>query len=302
MDYTFLFGQLFNGLSSSSILLLISLGLAITFGLMGVINMAHCEFMMLGSYTAYVLQNEFVRLFGEAHFGYYFIVALPASFLVAGAAGWVLERLLIRHLYGRPLDTLLATWGVSLLIQQILRQVFGANNVDVRSPLLLTGRLTVHSVEMPYVRLFIIFITIFCVAGLYWLLYRTNLGLKIRAVTQNRNMSACLGVSTNRIDAYTFAIGSGLAGVAGCVISLLGSVGPTTGQNYIVDAFMVVVLGGVGKLAGVIAGSLGIGEFNTLFESFSTATMGKVFIFALVIVFLQIKPRGLFPTNSRSLD
>lgn len=302
MNYTFLFGQIFNGLSSSSILLLISLGLAITFGLMGVINMAHCEFMMLGSYTAYVLQNEFIKLFGEAHFGYYFVVALPASFLVAGAAGWILERLLIRHLYGRPLDTLLATWGVSLLIQQLLRQIFGANNVDVQSPLFLAGRLTIHSVEMPYVRLFIIFITILCVTGLYWLLFRTNLGLRIRAVTQNRNMSACLGISTHRIDAYTFAIGSGLAGIAGCVISLLGSVGPTTGQNYIVDAFMVVVLGGVGKLAGVIAGSLGIGEFNTLFESFSTATMGKVFIFALVIVFLQIKPRGFFPTNSRSLD
>lgn len=302
MDYTFLFGQFFNGLSSSSILLLISLGLAITFGLMGVINMAHCEFMMLGSYTAYVLQNLFLRFFGEAHFGYYFPIALPLSFLVAGAAGWLLERLLIRHLYGRPLDTLLATWGVSLLIQQILRQFFGANNVDVRSPLLLTGRLTIHSVEMPYVRLFIILITIFCVFGLYGLLFRTNLGLRIRAVTQNRNMSACLGISTDRIDASTFAIGSGLAGIAGCVISLLGSVGPTTGQNYIVDAFMVVVLGGVGKLAGVIAGSLGIGEFNTLFESLSTATMGKVFIFALVIVFLQIKPRGLFPTHSRSLD
>lgn len=302
MDYTFLFGQLFNGLSSSSILLLIALGLAITFGLMGVINMAHGEVMMLGSYTAYVLQTEFVKLFGEGHFGYYFALALPVSFLVAGAAGWVLERLLIRHLYGRPLDTLLATWGVSLLIQQLLRQVFGANNVDVRSPLFLTGRLTIHSVELPYVRLFIILVAVICVAALYWLLFRTNLGLRIRAVTQNRSMSACLGISTNTIDACTFAIGSGLAGIAGCVISLLGSVGPSTGQNYIVDAFMVVVLGGVGKLAGVIAGSLGIGEFNTLFESFSTATMGKVFIFALVIVFLQIKPRGLFPTSSRSLD
>ncbi len=302
MNYTFFFGQIFNGLSSSSILLLISLGLAITFGLMGVINMAHCEFMMLGSYTAYVLQNEFIKILGEARFGYYFIVALPLSFIVAGAAGWLLERLLIRHLYGRPLDTLLATWGVSLLIQQLLRQAFGANNVDVRSPIFLTGRLTIHSVELPYVRLFIIVVAVACSAGLYLLLYRTHLGLRIRAVTQNRKMSACLGISTDRIDAYTFAIGSGLAGVAGCVISLLGSVGPTTGQNYIVDAFMVVVLGGVGKLAGVIAGSLGIGEFNTLFESFSTATMGKVLIFALVIIFLQIKPRGLFPTSSRSLD
>ena len=302
MNTGFLFGQIFNGLSSSSILLLISLGLAITFGLMGVINMAHCEFMMLGSYTAFVMQNLFLRTLGESNFGYYFVVALPVSFVVAGAGGWILERALIRRLYGRPLETLLATWGVSLLMQQLLRQVFGANNVDVRSPVWLTQRLTIGSVELPYIRLFIIFIAILCVLGVYALLFRSNLGLRIRAVTQNRSMSACLGIRTGQIDAYTFALGSGLAGVAGCVISLMGSVGPTTGQNYIVDAFMVVVLGGVGKLAGAIAGSLGIGEFNTLFESFSTATMGKVLIFTLVILFLQFKPKGFFPTRSRSLD
>ena len=302
MNYQFLFGQLFTGLSASSILLLIALGLAITFGLMGVINMAHCEFMMLGSYTAYVMQNICLRFLGESNFGYYFVLALPASFVVAGLGGWVLERVLIRRLYGRPLETLLATWGVSLLMQQMLRQVFGANNVDVRSPLWLTGRVTISGVDLPYVRLFIIVITVVCVAGVYWLLFRTRFGLRVRAVTQNRGMSACLGIATGKVDAYTFALGSGLAGVAGCVISLMGSVGPTTGQNYIVDAFMVVVLGGVGKLAGVIAGSLGIGELNTMFESFSTATMGKVLIFAVVIVFLQFRPSGFFPTRSRSLD
>lgn len=302
MDYSFFFGQVFNGLSSSSILLLIALGLAITFGLMGVINMAHCEFMMLGSYTAYVMQNLFLRALGESNFGYYFVVALPLSFLVAGVAGWILERVLIRHLYGRPLETLLATWGVSLVMQQMLRQVFGPNNVDVRSPAWLTGRIALGGVELPYLRIFIIVTTVVCIAGVYLLLFRSTLGLRIRAVMQNRGMSACLGISTGKIDAYTFAIGSGLAGIAGCVLSLMGSVGPTTGQNYIVDAFMVVVLGGVGKLAGAIAGSLGIGEFNTLFESFSTATMGKVFIFALVIVFLQFKPSGFFPTRSRALD
>ncbi|MFN7994957.1 MAG: urea ABC transporter permease subunit UrtB [Bryobacteraceae bacterium] len=302
MDYSFFFGQLFNGLSSSSILLLIALGLAITFGLMGVINMAHCEFMMLGSYTAYVMEGLFLRMLGESGFGYYFAVALPLSFLVAGVAGWILERVLIRHLYGRPLETLLATWGVSLVMQQMLRQVFGPNNVDVRSPVWLTGRITLGAVELPYLRIFIIVTTVVAITAVYLLLFRSTLGLRIRAVMQNRGMSACLGIPTEKIDAYTFAIGSGLAGLAGCVISLMGSVGPTTGQNYIVDAFMVVVLGGVGKLAGAIAGSLGIGEFNTLFESFSTATMGKVFIFALVIVFLQFKPKGFFPTRSRALD
>jgi urea transport system permease protein len=302
MDTTFVLGQLFTGLSSSSILLLIALGLAITFGLMGVINMAHGELMMLGAYTAYVLQNFFIRTFGEAHFSAYFLAALPLSFLVAALAGLALERTLVRKLYGRPLDTLLATWGVSLVLQQLLRQIFGANNVEVRSPVWLTGRLALGGIEMPYVRLFIVALTIVAVSAVYLLLFRTRLGLHMQAVMQNRGMSACLGIRTEWIDACTFALGSGLAGVAGCVLSLMGSVGPGTGQNYIVDAFMVVVLGGVGKLAGAVLGSLGIAEFNTLFESFSTATMGKVLVFTLVIVFLQIKPSGFYPSRSRSLD
>ncbi len=299
----YLIGQVFNGLSVSSILLLMSLGLAITFGLMGVINMAHGELMMLGSYTAYVTQNFFVRQFGEKSFSGYFVLALPLSFLVAGAVGLLLERMLIRRLYGRPLETLLATWGVSLLLQQLMRQIFGANNVDVRSPAWLTGRWQpAAGLEFPHLRLFILFFTAAAIGLIYLLLFRTSVGLKIRAVTQNRDMSACLGVPTAKVDGYTFALGSGLAGVAGCILSLMGSVGPTTGQNYIVDAFLVVVLGGVGKLAGAIAGSLGIGESNTLFESFSSATMGKVIVFTLVILFLQWKPSGLFPSKSRSLD
>ncbi len=299
---TFLLGQTFNGLSYCSILLLISLGLAITFGLMGVINMAHGELMMLGSYTAYVLQNIFLRHYSE-HFSYYFAIALPLAFVVAGAVGLLLERSLIRFLYGRPLETLLATWGVSLILQQLMRQIFGANNVDVRSPAWLTGRWEPFpGLELPHIRLFIIAFTAICVLLMYAVLFRTTLGLKIRAVTQNRDMSACLGISTGKVDAYTFAIGSGLAGMAGCIISLMGSVGPNTGQNYIVDAFMVVVLGGVGKLAGAIAGSFAIGEVNVLFESFSTATMGKVLVFTVVILFLQWKPSGVFPSKVRSLD
>ncbi len=303
MDSTFLIGQLFNGLSSSSILLLIALGLAITFGLMGVINMAHGELMMLGAYTAYLVQNVFTAYFPEWAFGWYFVLAMPLSILFAGAAGLALERVLIRFLYGRPLETLLATWGVSLILQQLLRQIFGANNVDVRSPPWLQGRLQIHgTLEFPHLRIFILFITAVCVAAMYYLLFRTKLGLKMRAVMQNREMSACLGIHTGRVDMYTFALGSGIAGLAGCILSLMGSVGPTTGQNYIVDAFMVVVLGGVGKLAGAIAGSFGIGEANTLFESFSTATMGRVIVFTLVILFLQWKPSGFFPSRSRSLD
>ncbi|HYM09646.1 MAG TPA: urea ABC transporter permease subunit UrtB [Bryobacterales bacterium] len=299
----FLLGQIFNGLSYCSILLLIALGLAITFGLMGVINMAHGELMMLGAYTAYVIQNVFVRRFAEQHFGWYFAVALPLSFVVAGFVGLLLERSLIRFLYGRPLETLLATWGVSLILQQLMRQIFGANNVDVRSPNWLTGRWEpIHGLELPHLRLFIIAFTAVCIVLMYALLFRTALGLKIRSVTQNRDMSACLGIATRRVDACTFALGSGIAGLAGCILSLMGSVGPTTGQNYIVDAFMVVVLGGVGKLAGAIAGSFVIGESNVLFESFSTATMGKVIVFTLVILFLQWKPSGVFPSKVRSLD
>lgn len=293
--------QLFNGVSVSSIYLLIAIGLAITFGVMGVINMAHGEFMMLGCYISYLLHLCFRNYFSESVFGLYFILALPVSFIVTGFFGMFLEGTVIRLLYGRPLDTLLATWGVSLILQQLVRQIFGANNVDVASPEWLTGGIpVVAGLQLPYKRVFIIGFTAAIVGGIYFLLLRTRLGLKIRAVMQNRTMSDCMGIPVRKIDAFTFALGSGLAGVAGCNISLLGSVGPSTGQNYIVDCFMVVVLGGVGKIVGSIAGAFGMGETNSIFEFFTTASMGKVLVFLLIIVFLRFRPTGFAPTKGRN--
>lgn len=293
--------QLFNGVSVSSIYLLIAIGLAITFGVMGVINMAHGEFMMLGCYVAYVLHLFFRNYISESAFGLYFVLALPLSFILTGLFGWLLESSVVRLLYGRPLDTLLATWGVSLALQQLIRQIFGANNVDVMSPQWLTGGVSVMGgLQLPYKRLFIIGFTAAVVAGIYFLLLRTRLGLRIRAVMQNRNMSDCMGIPVRRIDSFTFALGSGLAGIAGCNISLLGSVGPSTGQNYIVDCFMVVVLGGVGKIVGSIAGAFGMGGTNSIFEFFTTASMGKVLVFLLVIAFLRFRPTGFSPTKGRN--
>ncbi|MDO8140550.1 MAG: urea ABC transporter permease subunit UrtB [Candidatus Brocadiales bacterium] len=293
--------QLFNGVSVSSIYLLIAIGLAITFGVMGVINMAHGEFMMLGCYVSYMLHLCFRNYFSESIFGLYFILALPVSFIVTGLFGMFLEGTVIRLLYGRPLDTLLATWGVSLILQQLVRQIFGANNVDVASPVWLTGGIpVVAGLQLPYKRIFIIGFTAAIVAGIYLLLLRTRLGLKIRAVMQNRTMSDCMGIPVRKIDAFTFALGSGLAGVAGGNISLLGAVGPSTGQNYIVDCFMVVVLGGVGKIVGSIAGAFGMGETNSIFEFFTTASMGKVIVFLLVIVFLRFRPTGFSPAKGRN--
>jgi len=293
--------QLFNGVSVSSIYLLIAIGLAITFGVMGVINMAHGEFMMLGCYVSYVIQLCFKNYFSEGVFGLYFLVALPVSFIVTALFGLLLEGTVIRLLYGRALDTLLATWGVSLMLQQLVRQIFGANNVDVASPVWLTGGIPVMAgLQLPYKRVFIIGFTALVVAAIYFLLLRTRLGLKIRAVMQNRTMSDCLGIPVRKIDAFTFALGSGLAGIAGCNISLLGSVGPSTGQNYIVDCFMVVVLGGVGKIVGSIAGAFGMGETNSIFEFFTTASMGKVIVFLLVIIFLRFKPTGFSASRGRN--
>jgi urea transport system permease protein len=294
--------QLFNGLSLSSILVLVALGLAITFGLMGVINMAHGELMMVGAYATYLTQKAFVGLSG-AWAESYFLFALPLAFVAAALVGFVLEKLVVRFLYGRPLETLLATWGVSLIFQQLFRNVFGANNVDVVSPNWLDGGIVVMTgVQLPYKRLFIIALAALAVTGVYLFLSRSSWGLKIRAVTQNRQMSACLGIPTDTVDAYTFALGAGLAGLAGSAISLLGSVGPSTGQLYIVDAFMVVVSGGVAKLLGSLAGGFAIGEFNTLFEFLTTSSMGKVLVFSAVILFLQFMPSGLFPQKGRNVD
>jgi urea transport system permease protein len=293
---------MFQGVSLSSILLLMALGLAIIFGLMGVINMAHGELMALGAYATYVTQGWF-QGHAPALFDYYFLVALPLSFLVAGVAGFALERGVIRFLYGRPLETLLLTWGISLMIQQGLRLWFGAANVDVISPTWLSGGVPVMvGIQLPYNRLFIIGLATVAVAGMYLLLFRTDAGLRVRAVTQNRGMAACLGVRSRRVDALTFALGAGLAGIAGCALTQIGNVGPELGQNYIVDSFMVVVTGGVGKLLGTILAALGIGGLNKIIEPGLGAVFGKVAILVVVILFIQRRPSGLFAAKGRYAD
>jgi urea transport system permease protein len=376
--------SLFGGLSIGSVLLLSALGLAIVFGLMGVINMAHGELMMMGAYTTFVVQNALKK---TALSDLYIFFALIAAFLVTALLGLVLERTVVRYLYGRPLETLLATWGVSLILQQFVRSVswqfvvglaifcglffgalwvlarrpdferirgwsigimlllsaaialvvsnilgsmyklkftkpwFGTQGVDVTAPKWLRGGLPIGDYQLPYTRLFIIVLTIACVAGIYWFLNKTPWGLRIRSVTQNRSMSACLGIPTKTVDALTFAIGSGLAGIAGCAVAFLGSVSPNTGQAYIVDTFMVVVVGGVGKLVGSIVAAMTIGTINyvissnalgplvsfspllkSFFDFFATASMAKVMVFALIIVFLQFRPAGLFPQKGRTVD
>lgn len=384
-----LFEALFNGISIGSVLLIAALGLAIVFGLMGVINLAHGELMMLGAYTTFVVQNIFKPL-GEPWFDVYIIVAIPCAFIVTGIAGLILERGVIRFLYGRPLETLLATWGVSLILRQFVRSVswsmtigiglfcllffgaiwflsrrlnwekirnwaigitlplslaiaivtgilinqsgnetltkawFSARNVDVTAPQWLRGGLPLGNFQVPYTRVFIIVLTVLCLIAVYWFLNGSNWGLRIRSVTQNRTMSACLGIPTAKVDALTFALGSGLAGIAGVAISLLGSVGPNTGQNYIIDAFMVVVVGGVGNLLGSIIAALSIGIINYLvgsgtlaliminnealkplmdfFTFFATTSMAKVMVFVLIIAFLQVKPSGIFPQKGRTAE
>jgi urea transport system permease protein len=377
---------LFNGVSIGAVLLLAALGLAIVFGLMGVINMAHGELIMLGAYTTFVVQNAFKAL-GSPWSDFYIFFALIAAFAVTALVGLLLERSVIRFLYGRPLETLLATWGVSLILQQFIRSVswqftigvglfcalffgaialiskrpdfeqiqvrviavllplsaaiafivsslvgnsfklavtkpwFGTQGVDVTAPKWLRGGLSLGTSQLPYTRLFIIALTVICLLGIYWFLNKTVWGLRIRSVTQNRGMSACLGIPTQKVDAITFAIGSGLAGVAGVAVAMLGSVSSNTGQAYIVDTFMVVVIGGVGKLVGSImaAGAIGIISYvigsnafaplvasspvlSGILEFFATASMAKVVVFALIVVFLQFRPAGLFPQKGRTVE
>ncbi|NJO80147.1 MAG: branched-chain amino acid ABC transporter permease [Cyanobacteria bacterium RM1_2_2] len=384
--FTAILDGIFNGLSVGSVLLLAALGLAIVFGLMGVINMAHGELMMLGAYTTFLVQNAF-KLLGEPWTNFYIFFAVIMAFIVAALMGLVLERGVIRYLYGRPLETLLATWGVSLILQQFVRSVnwvmiaglivfcllyfgglwavkkrpdferirhwaitvlltlsaaiawavgsvlsqtyklavtkpwFGAQNVDVTAPKWLLGGLPIGNYQLPYTRMFIMVLTVLCVLAIYWFLNKTPWGLRIRSVTQNRNMSACLGIPTQKVDALTFALGSGLAGIAGCAVSLLGSVGPNTGQNYIVNTFMVVVVGGVGKLVGTIVGAMAIGITDYIigtgilanlftsiqpladfFTFFATTSMAKVMVFLLIVIFLQFRPAGLFPQKGRTVD
>lgn len=286
--------QLFNGFSLGSILLLVALGLAFSFGLMNVINMAHGEMIMIGAYSAYVAQNWFKGLMGESGLDYYFVVALPFAFIVCCALGMALERTLIRRLYGRPLDTLLATWGVSLLLQQGARSVFGAPNVQVTSPPWLQGGIDVMGdFSMPYIRLFIIGMVAVCMALVWVYLSKTSAGRRTRAVMQNREVAGALGVVTPRVDVLTFGLASGLAGVAGCALALIGPIGPSLGTYYIVDAFLVVILGGVGQIVGTALAALSIGWMNALLEYQTTASLAKVIVFALVIAFLQWRPAGM---------
>lgn len=292
--------QLFNGLSYGSILLLVAVGLAFSFGLMNVINMAHGEFIMTGAYTAFVAQHLFVGAFGDVGLTWYFILAVPIAFVIAGLMGMALEVTLIRRLYGRPLDTLLATWGVSLLLQQVARSVFGAQNVQVVVPSWLQGGMTVTGTfTMPYARLFIIALVILCVAGLYAYLNRTAAGRRTRAVMQNREVANALGVDTPRVDMMTFGLASGMAGVAGCALALLGSVGPTLGTKWIVDAFLVVILGGIGQLLGTVIAALSIGWSNVFLEFVTTASIAKVLVFIAVIAFLQFRPAGIIARRGR---
>jgi len=299
-DYLLL---LFNGVSIGSILLLAALGLAFSFGLMKVINMAHGEFILIGAYTTYFFQ-EFIApaLFGAdaAKQGGVFLFSIVAAFFIAGFFGIVLERFVIRHLYGRPLDTLLATWGVGLVIQQVARS-YDSRNLPVTSPTWLDGALKIGGdLNLPFKRIFIIVLVLLCLLGVFLYLYRTSSGRRTRAVMQNREVASSLGVATRRVDALTFALGAGLAGVAGSALTLLGQIGPQLGNSYIVDAFMVVVLGGVGSLPGTVLAAFGIGIFNSFLEFYTTATLGKVLVFILIIAFLQFRPKGLIAVRGRT--
>jgi urea transport system permease protein len=295
-------GNLFYGVSLGSVLLLAALGLAITFGLMGIINMAHGELLMIGAYTTYVCQSLF-RHYLPGAADWYLLAALPAAFFVAFGVGVVLERSVIRWLYGRPLETLLATWGISLMLMQAVRTVFGAQNVEVANPAWMSGGVTVlGSLVLPYNRIAIIVFAALVVAAVWLVLNKTRLGLFVRAVMQNRRMADCVGVPTGRIDMMTFGLGSGIAGLGGVALSQLGNVGPDLGQSYIVDSFMVVVLGGVGQLAGTVLGALGLGEINKFLEPVAGAVMAKICILVVIIVFIQRRPQGLFALKGRSVD
>jgi len=383
---TALFDTLFNGLAIGSVLMLAALGLAVVFGLMGVINMAHGELMMLGAYTTFVVQNLLKSGPLAGLFPIYILLSIPFAFLVSGLVGLLLEKTVIRRLYGRPLETLLATWGVSLILQQFVRSVstafflgllagvalgllaprftpaawwqqrwtpllrtgtwilavivgislgsalgsqraldqpwFSARNIDVTAPEWLRGSIDIGGVTMPTARLFILALTALALVGVNWFLQKSAWGIRIRAVTQNRSMSSCLGIPTETVDALTFFVGSGLAGIAGVAVTLLGSVGPNLGGNYIVLAFMVVVLGGLGKLWGTVVAAflLGILDYvigsgsllllwpsmpaalNGVITFFATTSMAKVLVFVLIMVFLQFRPAGIFPQKGRMVE
>lgn len=290
---------LFNGLSLSSIILLASLGLAITFGLMRVINMAHGEFMMIGAYTTYIVQGLMQKI-TNADIGYF--ISIIVAFVVTFLIGSLLEKLVVSRLYGREIDSLLATWGISLILQQAARSLFGTQGVLVSTPKVLSGSIRIGGASLSMTRLFIIVLVALCLFLVWVLMYRTNFGRQMRAVMQNRSMAQCMGINSRKIDNITFSIGSGLAGIAGCSIALLGSIDSTVGQNYIVNTFMAVVLGGVGKLAGTVIGSGIIGFASIGFETITSSSIAKAIVLLIIIIFLQKKPQGLFTVRSRALD
>jgi urea transport system permease protein len=291
--------QAFTGISLGSILLLAALGLAITYGLMGVINMAHGELIMIGAYATWLVQS-FFRESLPGLFDWYLLAAMPVAFLSAALVGAAMERTVIRFLYGRPLETLLATWGISLVLMQGVRSLFGAQNVGVENPSWMSGSVTLMgSLTLPWNRLLIIAFAAAVLIGVTLLISKTRLGLFVRGVTQNRPIASCMGVNTARIDTYAFALGSGIAGLAGCALSQIGNVGPDLGQNYIVDSFMVVVLGGVGQLAGTVYAALGLGLFNKFLEGWAGAVLAKIAVLVFIIVFIQKRPQGIFAFKGR---
>ena len=296
-------GALFSGISLGSILLLVALGLAITYGLMGVINMAHGELMMIGAYATYVVQGLFRAYLPAGAFDWYLAAAVPVAFGASALMGAALERGVIRFLYGRPLETLLATWGISLMLMQLVRSVFGAQNVGVENPAWMSGGVAVTgNLQLPWNRIVIIAFAAAVLLAMAFLITRTRLGLFVRGVTQNRPIASCMGVNTARTDTYAFALGSGIAGLAGCALSQVGNVGPDLGQGYIVDSFMVVVLGGVGQLAGTVYAALGLGVLNKFLEGWAGAVLAKIAVLVLIIVFIQKRPQGIFAMKGRSAE
>jgi urea transport system permease protein len=295
-------GTIFAGLSLGSVLLLAALGLAITYGLIGVINMAHGEFLMIGAYATYVVQN-LVQHYAPAAFNWYPLFAVPVSFAAAAAVGIVLERLVIKHLYGRPLETLLTTFGISLILIQATRTIFGAQNVQVTNPSWMSGGVSVmQNLILPYNRITILGFSLVVVLLAWVVLTKTRLGLFVRAVTQNRRMAACVGVKTARVDSYAFAFGAGIAGLGGCALSQIGNIGPDLGQSYIIDSFMTVVLGGVGQLAGTVIGGFGLGLVSKTIEPFWGAVLAKIAVLVLIVLFIQKRPQGMFALKGRSAE
>jgi urea transport system permease protein len=293
--------NIWYGLSLGSVLLLAAIGLAITFGVMGVINMAHGEMVMLGAYTTFVVQ-EIIRTSFPGLFDWSLVIALPLAFLVSGIVGLVLERGIIRFLYGRPLETLLATWGVSLILQQAVRTIFGPTNREVGNPSWMSGAFNLGEMTITWNRMYIVIFALAVFAVLLWAFNRTSLGLQMRAVTQNRRMASAMGIRTPWVDALTFALGSGIAGMAGVALSQIDNVSPNLGQSYIIDSFMVVVFGGVGNLWGTLVGAFSLGIVNKFLEPYAGAVLGKIVVLVFIILFIQKRPRGLFALKGRAVE